>query len=120
MRERGANDRGVFDFCRIATRRRGSRRKGIGAAEAGVALKAIAENFRAHPAFRAKMTVRVTDLIGERVEEGWLAIARPGKVLRRFEKPSSKIWFLDGASCANCHRRKMKSMRRISAPRQSC
>ena len=66
--------------------------------ETVAALKTTAETFGAHPALWARMTVRVSDLIGERTEEGWIAIARPGRVLRRFEKPAPKTWFLDGTT----------------------
>ncbi len=57
-----------------------------------------------HPAFKdpkplkAHIKTEVADeLLGARVEEGELLLDRPARVLRKFTKPSVKIWLLDGA-----------------------
>lgn len=46
---------------------------------------------------KAHIKTEVADeLMGARVEEGELLLDRPARVLRRFTKPSVKIWLLDG------------------------
>ena len=46
---------------------------------------------------KAHIKTEVADeLMGARVEEGELLLDRPARVLRKFTKPSVKIWLLDG------------------------
>lgn len=48
---------------------------------------------------KAHIRTEVADeLLGARVEEGELLLDRPARVLRKFTKPSLKIWMLDGAN----------------------
>ena len=45
---------------------------------------------------KARIKTEVDDLLGARTDEGDLLLDRPARVLRRFTKPSLKIWLLDG------------------------
>lgn len=46
---------------------------------------------------KAHIKTEVADeLLGARIEEGELLLDRPARVLRKFTKPSLKIWLLDG------------------------
>ena len=75
--------------------------RALNAQESEVALRGIADAFKAHPAIRAKMTSEIEDLAGKRIEEGELLLFRddthPARVLRTFSKPKQKLWLLDGA-----------------------
>jgi hypothetical protein len=46
---------------------------------------------------KARIVTECDDLIGKRQEEGELLLDRPTRVLRKFTKPSFKLWLLDGA-----------------------
>jgi hypothetical protein len=46
---------------------------------------------------KARIVTEVDDLVGKRQEEGELLLDRPTRVLRKFTKPSFKLWLLDGA-----------------------
>jgi hypothetical protein len=61
------------------------------------AFKTLAEIFQQAPAIKAKMTTEVEDLAGKRVEEGELILDRPARAMRKYLKPSPKIWLLNGA-----------------------
>lgn len=62
--------------------------------------KALAELpvFKDQRPLKAHIKTEMADeLLGARVEEGELLLDRPSRVLRKFTKPSLKIWMLDGA-----------------------
>ncbi len=64
------------------------------------AEKVLAElpAFKDPKPLKAHIKTEVADeLLGSRVEEGELLLDRPSRVLRKFTKPSLKIWLLDGA-----------------------
>ena len=67
------------------------------AAESETALRGIAETFKAYPNIKAKLVSEIEDLAGKRSEEGEFVLERPVRVMRKFTKPSTKIWLLDGA-----------------------
>lgn len=69
----------------------------LSTADADKQLAALAEKFKANPAIKAGIVTEVDDLLGKRTEEGELLLDRPGRVLRKFTKPSLKIWLLNGA-----------------------
>jgi hypothetical protein len=50
-----------------------------------------------HPLKAHIRTETADELLGARIEEGELLLDRPARVLRKFTKPSVKIWLLDGA-----------------------
>ncbi len=69
----------------------------LNAAAAEKVLQALAERFKKNPSLRARIVTEVNDeLLGKRTEEGELLLDRPGRVLRKFTKPSAKFWLLDG------------------------
>jgi len=45
---------------------------------------------------KARIKTEVDDLLGSRSDEGVLLLDRPARVLRKFTKPSLKVWLLDG------------------------
>src|SRR5687768_4427666 len=75
-------------------------RKGEGPIEGEKLEKALAEisdNFKKSPKVKARMTTKVSDLMGDRTEEGVFLLNRgSGTVLRQFEKPDAKYWLLSG------------------------
>jgi len=58
-------------------------------------LAEIAERFKASPSIKAKIQCELEDLAGKRVEEGELLLDRPARLMRKFTKPSLKIWVLN-------------------------
>ncbi|HYF49152.1 MAG TPA: outer membrane lipoprotein carrier protein LolA [Planctomycetota bacterium] len=58
-------------------------------------LAQIAERFKKSPSIKAKILTEVDDLVGKRSEEGELLLDRPSRVMRKFTKPSQKIWVLN-------------------------
>jgi hypothetical protein len=52
--------------------------------------------FKDKSSLKAQIVTEVDDLLGARKEEGELLLDRSGRVLRKFTKPSLKVWLLDG------------------------
>ena len=68
----------------------------IDGANADAVLAAISAEFKQSPCLKARITTEVEDLLlGKRVEEGTLLLDRAGRVLRKFSKPSNKVWLFD-------------------------
>ena len=53
--------------------------------------------FKDKTCLKAQMVTEVDDLLGARKEEGEFLLDRSGRVLRKFNKPSLKVWLLDGS-----------------------
>jgi outer membrane lipoprotein-sorting protein len=53
--------------------------------------------FKDKSCLKAQMVTEVDDLLGARKDEGELLLDRSGRVLRKFTKPSLKVWLLDGS-----------------------
>jgi hypothetical protein len=53
--------------------------------------------FKQKSPLKAKIVTEVDDLLGARKEEGELLLDRSGRVLRKFTKPSLKVWLLNGS-----------------------
>jgi len=52
--------------------------------------------FKTRHAIKARIMTEVDDLLGARVEEGTLLLDPPTSCLRKFTKPTLKVWLLNG------------------------
>lgn len=60
-------------------------------ADAEKVLAELAARFKAAPALKARIVTEMEDLVGTRKEEGELLLDRPGRMLRKFSKPSARV-----------------------------
>jgi len=69
----------------------------LSAPDAEHALADLAATFKENPCIKGRISTEVDDLLsGKRVDEGELLLDRSGRVLRKFTKPSAKVWLLEG------------------------